>query len=52
MNLKNVSLLNFEEIKIEAKKKNWLRQTRNIKGICNSCRHGWKAQMKRRRVWN
>jgi len=42
VNLKNISLLQFEELKIkivEAKKRNCWRKKMSIKGICSTYKH-------------
>jgi hypothetical protein len=42
INLKNVSMLNFEEIRriiTKAKIKSWWKKIRSIRGICSNCRH-------------
>ncbi len=54
INLKNVSMLNYEEIKRRTsrqRQKSWWRKIKNIRGIYNSYRHSWRVQMKGRKVW-
>jgi hypothetical protein len=45
VNLKNVYLLDFEELRIKTKKKkkrNWWKKRRTIKGIYNNCKYNWR----------
>jgi uncharacterized sporulation protein YeaH/YhbH (DUF444 family) len=54
VNLKSASLLDFEELRRTTKakkKKGWWTQLKSIRGICNSCRRGWRLQMNKRRIW-
>jgi hypothetical protein len=54
INLKSVSLLNFEKFRRRIAKveiRNWWRQIRSIRGIYSSCRHSWRLQMRRKKVW-
>jgi hypothetical protein len=45
MNVKNVCLFNFKELKrrtTKVEKKSWWRQIKTMKGIYNSCKHSWR----------